>query len=115
MLSLGRRKKKRIQPKRIARKIPKVFLCPHCSKQSLRVTVSSKPGDEQASAEAVCGECGFCARFRVPKLFQPVDAYAKLIDLYNSFQGSIEEEIKAGKCIGELDGSREVARENESQ
>ncbi|MGC9187303.1 MAG: hypothetical protein ACP5GN_06435 [Fervidicoccaceae archaeon] len=112
---MGRRKKKRVQPKRIVRKIPKVFMCPHCSKQSLRVSVKSKPSDEHAVAEAVCGECGFCARFKVPKLYQPVDAYGKLIDLYDSFQGDIGAEIRAGKCIGELDGSREAGMENESE
>ncbi|MEM0021518.1 MAG: hypothetical protein QW039_03035 [Fervidicoccaceae archaeon] len=104
---MGRRKKKRAQPKRIVRKIPKIFVCPHCSRQSLRISVTAKPSDDFAVADAICGECGFCARFKVPKLYQPVDAYGKLIDLYDSVSESVESTIAAGNCIGELDGRRE--------
>ncbi|MFP3268791.1 MAG: hypothetical protein RXO29_04310 [Desulfurococcales archaeon] len=112
---MGRRRKKREQPKRIVRKIPKIFMCPHCSKQTLRISVSSKPSDEYAVAEAFCGECGFCARFKVPKLYQPVDAYGKLVDLYDSFTGKIEEEIRNKRCIGDLNSSKEEISENEGK
>lgn len=103
---MARRKRKKIQVKKPIRKIPKIFVCPHCSKQSLRVVVRAKIGEERAVAEAVCGECGFCARFYVPNIFQPVDAYGKVIDIYDAFEGNIEKEIEEGRCIGELDGKR---------
>ncbi|MBE9391636.1 transcription elongation factor [Fervidicoccus fontis] len=111
---MGRRKRKRQQLKKPVRKIPKIFVCPHCSKESLRIVIRPKQGEDKAIAEASCGECGFCARFYVPNIFEPVNAYGKVIDLYDSFEGDIEKEIASNKCIGELDGSR-IEKEEEDE
>ena len=111
VLFMGRRKRrKQIKPTQV-RKIPSIFLCPRCSRQSLSINIKKKMGEEYALAHAICGECGFCASFRVPSIFQPVDAYGKLVDLYDSNMDIIEEIVEQGGCFKEA-GLEEVAEES---
>lgn len=112
---MGRRRKRRKPLKRVVRKIPTIFICPHCSRQSLKITIKRSMGSEEAIAEAVCGECGLCAKFKIPSIMQPVDAYGKLVDLYDSYEGDINELISSGKCLGdaeETEGVKETIGEN---
>ncbi len=103
---MGRRKRRKEQVKRPVRRIPTIFICPHCSRQSLRITIKHKMGEDYAVAEATCGECGLCARFTVPSIMQPVDAYGKLIDIYDSYEGDVSELIEKGVCLGDIGGER---------
>ncbi len=105
---MGRRKKRRKLIRKRVKRIPIIFVCPHCSRQSVKITVKKMPGQDIAIAEAVCGECGLCARYTVPSLAQPVDAYGKLVDLYESYEGDIEELIKKGECLTDFGGQEGV-------
>ncbi len=98
---LGRRRKRRKIIKKPVRKLPTIFICPYCSKQSLRINIKRIENSDEAIAEAVCGECGFCAKFKIPTIMQPVDAYGKLIDLYDAFEGDVEDLINKGACLEE--------------
>jgi transcription elongation factor Elf1 len=96
---VGRRKKRKVQVRKRIKRIPKIFICPYCSKQSLQINIRRVQGEDYAIAEAICGECGFCARFRVPTIMQPVDAYGRLIDLYDSYEGDVDELVREKRCL----------------
>ena len=98
---MGRRRKRRKIIRKTIRRLPTIFICPYCSKQSLRINIKRIGASDEAIAEAVCGECGFCAKYKVPAIMQPVDAYGKLIDLYDAFEGDIGDLINKGACLEE--------------
>ena len=104
---MGRRRKRRkiIRPSR-RRRPPKVFPCPHCGVTMLTIKIDNKNG----IAKAYCGHCGFKAEFSVPKGFEAVDAYGRLLDLYA--EGSLEYEIVKEEESFDVEGeSREVSME----
>lgn len=96
---MGRRKKRRKAVPRVVRRLPKIFLCPNCSRQSLSISLTPISGTEYSEAVGRCGECGLCVKVVVPKIFQPVDAYGRIVDAFESFQGDIDELVSSGKCI----------------
>ena len=96
---MGRRKKRKKVVPKIIKKLPKIFLCPNCSKQSLSISMTPIEGSDYSEATARCGECGLCVKVIVPKLYLPVDAYGKVIDVFESFEGDIEEAISRNECI----------------
>lgn len=106
-MKLGRRKKRKKVVPKIVRKLPRIFLCPNCSRQSLSITLNPIEGSDYSEALARCGECGLCVRVTVPKLYQPVDVYGKVIDIFESFEGDIEEVMSRNECLGTGEGLNE--------
>lgn len=58
--------------------LPKVFLCPKCGEDAVRVTM----GGKEAPAIATCGKCGLRAEVQTSPQDQPVDVYCKFTDKF---------------------------------
>jgi transcription elongation factor Elf1 len=95
---LGRRRKRRkVIPKKVVR-IPKVFECPRCSSRALTIVIKKK-NESRAYAIVSCGSCGLYddEDFQdIPAAYQPIDVYAKFIDLFNTGVARIKE-VKGGE------------------
>lgn len=76
---MGRRKKKKIV-KKVARKIPKIFVCPNCGKQSVFVKINKK--DNKASVK--CTSCNISSEVELRLSEEPVDAYNAFVDAFFS-------------------------------
>ncbi len=73
---MGRRRRKIVRlPKR---SLPKVFLCPKCGEDAVRVIM----GGKEATAVATCGKCGLRAEIQTNPNDEPVDVYCKLTDKF---------------------------------
>jgi transcription elongation factor Elf1 len=77
---LGRRRKRIIKaPKK---GLPKVFSCPKCGEESVRVVISR----DNHVASVICGnqKCAMSTEVPVSNVEQAVDAYCKFADMYHS-------------------------------
>ena len=76
---MGRKRKNQI---RISKKrLPKLFPCPKCGKESIKVTLSK----EENYATVGCGNCGINSSFQIKPFHQEVDVYCMFTDnLYTS-------------------------------
>jgi len=73
---MGRRRRKVIRiPKK---KLPRIFTCPSCGKQAVRVEISK----EHTHAVVRCGSCGITDEFDIKPVFKEVDAYCLFIDRF---------------------------------
>jgi len=89
---LGRRRKKRGKVVKRVVRIPAVFECPRCAARTLSIIVKKK-SEDRAYAVISCGTCGLLDEedfADIPAIYQTVDVYAKLIDLYNSGRAKIK-------------------------
>lgn len=77
---MGRRKSKRRIKLRPRRTLPKVFQCPRCGSVSVSVAADKSNG----RAQVKCSFCGLSAEFEYREFYQPVDYYAKFLDMYES-------------------------------
>ncbi|MHC4537870.1 MAG: hypothetical protein ACYS6K_28390 [Planctomycetota bacterium] len=76
MVELGRRRRKVVRlPKR---RLPKIFLCPNCSLEAVRVSMKKT----EHVADATCGNCGMAATFTIVRADEPIDVYCKFTDKF---------------------------------
>jgi transcription elongation factor Elf1 len=74
---MGRRKRRVIRI--VRRKLPKVFNCPRCGINAIRVTFP-----ELNSAKVVCGSCHISHIYNLEKRKEVIDIYNMFIDDYNA-------------------------------
>jgi len=73
---VGRKRQKVV--KVIKRKLPELFLCPKCGKNTVKVNIDPK----HEIARVVCGDCGLRGEFHTADRVEPIDIYCIFIDQF---------------------------------
>jgi transcription elongation factor Elf1 len=73
---MGRRIRKIVRV--LKKRLPSIFLCPRCGKNSVRVITN----EESRTATIDCGSCGLKDELAVKPAWAPVDAYSFWADKY---------------------------------
>jgi len=75
---MGRRRRRKKVVRRVIRRLPKIFECPSCGAQAIRIEIKK----EEGIATIKCGSCGLTDTLRITPLSEPVDVYGEFIDKY---------------------------------
>lgn len=80
---MGRRRRRVI--KIVKRRLPKVFDCPICGENSIKITINKGSG----KALVQCGVCGLKEELEVSKFQEPIDVYCIFTDsFYNKVKST---------------------------
>ena len=71
---MGRKRKNQVRIHK--KRLPKLFPCPKCGKESIKVTLSK----EENYATVGCGNCGINNVFQIKPFHQEVDVYCMFTD-----------------------------------
>jgi transcription elongation factor Elf1 len=74
---LGRRRKKVVRTY-TKKRLPTVFLCPKCGKESIKITIQKSP----YLASINCGSCGLKDELSIKPAFEEIDAYCQFTDRF---------------------------------
>lgn len=85
---MGRRRRKVV--KIVRRKLPMLFLCPRCGKNTVKATINNK----RSRAFVVCSNCKLNATLPSNPQMSEVDAYCLFVDKY--YLGEPREEATIG-------------------
>jgi transcription elongation factor Elf1 len=90
---VGGRKKRKTKIIKVKPKIPNMFDCPRCGRNTLSIEI------EDGKAIINCGSCGLCSIIDVPTIFDKANIYGKFIDLY--YEGKLEIKDGCGELLSE--------------
>ena len=77
---MGRRRKRKTPTARVQRRLPKIFTCPNCGKDAIRIQYDR----DRTSADVSCGACKIQATISTNSLMEAIDVFGDFIDRYDS-------------------------------
>ena len=81
---MGRRRRKVV--KVVRRRLPELYLCPKCGKNTVKATVNKK----KERVAVICSNCGLNAAYPIDTSMAEVDAYCAFVDAF--YRGDVAEE-----------------------
>ena len=81
---MGRRRRKVVQV--VRRRLPELYLCPRCGKNTVKATVNKK----KERVAVICSDCGLNSTYPLDRNMAEVDAYCLFVDAF--YRGDAPEE-----------------------